>query len=811
MSARQLPIESVLPQLLDALRDHTGAVLIAPPGAGKTTAVAPSLLHEPWCHGQIVISAPRRVAARAAAERMAEMLGESAGETVGYLTRLDSRQSAKTRILVVTEAIVVNRLLDDPELAGVSALIFDEAHERHLDGDLGLALALEAQEVLRDDLRVLVMSATIDGARFAGLMGSATPVVESAGKAHPLEVVWLGSSAGSRVEDGITGAILTAWRERTGDVLVFLPGLREIERVRERLATRLPEVPILPLHGQIDPAGQRAAIRRDPQGRRRIVLASAIAETSLTLDGVSVVVDSGLARHAEFDRAAGTTHLVTRRTSQASAAQRAGRAARQGPGTAYRMWEEAAHAGRPAFDPPEIMTADLAPLLLRTAQWGSADPSTLRWLDPPPVASVLAASDSLCTLGALDENGRITRRGTALAALPLDPRAAAMVLFGAEHGSAETAARLALLLQERGLGGMGEDLEARLVRWNGDRSPRAEASRRLAGGWARKAGQGNAAGLSDAVPLGVLLAAGRPDFVARRRDAGGENWLSAGGRGFVLDPASSLARADYLVIGDAQGQAKGARITAAATLSPGDIERWLGHRIEQRGHLAWTGERVEARRERRLGRLVLASGSDPSPDAEAVAALLLEKAVEKLEQLMPRDLLARGRYAVIDALSPGHLRAEAEVWLAPLLEGRRDLALGPGKVVEAALGLLDWDTRQQLDRLAPRQFVSPAGTSHPIDYAGEDAPSVEVRVQAVFGLDRQPMIGGVPLLLKLTSPAGRPLQATRDLPGFWRGSWHEVKKEMKGRYPRHRWPDEPWVEMPSLKSRNAFAKSGGAD
>lgn len=824
-----LPIDTVLPELLAALREQSSAVLIAPPGAGKTTAVAPALLGEPWCGGQVILTSPRRVAARAAAERMAELLGERAGETVGYLTRLDSRQSARTRILVVTEAIFVNRILDDPELSGVSAVLFDEAHERHLDGDLGLALALEAQEVLREDLRMLVMSATIDGTRFAGLMGEATPVIESEGKAHPLETVWLGSQPGLRVEDAMTSAILTAWRERQGDILAFLPGVREIERVRERLEPRLPDVPILPLHGQVEPNGQRTAIRRDTDGRRRIVLATAIAETSLTLDGVSVVVDSGLSRHAAFDRASGTTHLVTRRASQASSAQRAGRAARQGPGTAYRLWEEAAHAGRPAFDPPEIATADLAPLLLRTAQWGSAAPVALRWLDPPPAASVAAARGELQSLGALDETGRITERGRALAALPLDPQAAAMVLFGAEHGAGETAARLALLVQERGLGGRGEDLEARLARWNADRSPRAEASRKLAAGWARvasglrqaqperdlrlspKTAQPEPVSLRDscaseghAPTAGILLAAGRPAFVAKRRDASGESWLTAGGRGFSLDPTSPLARSDFLVIGDAQGQAKGARITAAAPLGEAELERWLADRIERRSVLNWTNGRVEARLERRLGAITLATGPDPAPDRDAVDALLLDKALDRLETIVPAELAARGRYACIDAFSLSDLRASAENWLAPLVAGRRDLDLPRGKLVEALLGLLDWDERQRLDRLAPREFASPAGTHHAIDYAADDAPSVEVRVQALFGLDRHPTVGDTPLLLKLTSPAGRPIQSTRDLPGFWRGSWADVKKDMKGRYPKHRWPDEPWTEAPSLKTKNAF-------
>ncbi len=400
------------------MRDDTGAVLVAPPGAGKTTAVAPALFGEDWCSGQIILTSPRRITARAAAERMAEMLGEKAGETVGYLTRLDSKTSAKTRILVMTEAIFVNRILDDPELAGISAVLFDEAHERHLDSDLGLALALESRAVVREDLRVLVMSATIDGSRFATLLGDGAPVIESEGRAYPLRIEWLGSSPHKRTDETVAGAVMTAWRQEDGDILAFLPGVGEIERVRERLTERLPDTPILPLHGQVMPADQRKAIRRDTDGRRRIVLASAIAETSLTLDGVSVVVDSGLSRRAEYDRAAGTTHLVTARASQAASAQRAGRAARQGPGVAYRLWEEAAHPGRPPYDPPEIETADLAPLALKAAIWGSSDPADLPWLDAPPAASLSAARAELQSLGALDDDGRITEWGRKLARTP---------------------------------------------------------------------------------------------------------------------------------------------------------------------------------------------------------------------------------------------------------------------------------------------------------------------------------------------------------------------------------------------------------
>jgi ATP-dependent helicase HrpB len=804
-----LPIHAVLPQIRAALGETGAGVLIAPPGAGKTTAVAPALLADAWCGGQIIMTSPRRVAARSAAERMAEMLGEKPGETVGYMTRLDSKVSARTRILVVTEAILVNRLVEDPELPGVSALLFDEAHERALDSDLGLALALETRAVLRDDLRVLVMSATIDGARFARLLDDDAQVIESEGRSFPLTIKWLGGDASQGIEDRMAAAVMTAWREETGDILAFLPGVREIERVRERLAARLPDTPIYPLHGQIEPAVQRAAIRRDPDGRRRIVLATAIAETSLTLDGVSVVVDSGLARLAEFDRAAGTTHLVTRRASQASAAQRAGRAARQGPGVAYRLWEEAAHAGLPPFAPPEIMQADLAPLLLRLAKWGTASPAGLPWLDPPPEASVAAARRALAALGALTE-GRITPLGQAIAALPMAPDQAAAVLHGAAAGVGEDAARLVMLLQERGLGGQGEDLMQRLARWRSDRSPRSVAASSIAQGWAGQAVKlRRVIGESPATDAAEALALTRPDFVARRRDASGEHWISAGGRGYVLDPASPLARAEWIVIGDAQGQAKGARITAGAEIAAERIAALFAEQLAERITTRWNEEkdRVEARRERRLGSIVLANVPEPAPDPALLVDILVEKALEKLEDVLPAGFLARARFAGVEALSPENLRNNAADWLAPLLAGRRDLDLPPHRFAEGALGLLDWNTRQSLDRAAPTHFTSPAETRHAIDYAGDDAPSVEVRVQALFGLDTQPMIGATPLLLKLTSPGGRPVQSTRDLPGFWRGSWRDVVKDMKGRYPKHRWPDQPWLEKPSMKTKNAFNRS----
>ncbi len=799
-----LPIHAVLPDLLIALREAGKAVLIAPPGAGKTTAVAPALIHEPWCTGTVIVLSPRRVAARAAAERMAEQLGESAGETIGYLTRLDSKRGAKTRVLVMTEAIFVATILDDPELSGVSAVLFDEAHERHLDSDLGLALAIESAGVLREDLRLVVMSATIDGARFANLLGDA-PVIESEGKAHPLTIRWLGARPDLRTEEAMTSAILTAWREENGDVLAFLPGVGEIERVRERLADKLPQALVLPLHGQCEPAAQRAAIRRDPDGRRRIVLATAIAETSLTLDGVSVVVDGGLSRRAEFDKAAGVTRLVTHRASQAAAAQRAGRAARQGPGVAYRLWEEAAHPGRAPFDPPEMLTSDLAPLRLALAQWGAGDPAALPWLDPPPGAALAAANAALKALGALDSAGRITQHGRSMAALPMDPALAHMLLYAAQHGAASRGAQLALLLQERGLGGRSDDLSARLQRWQGDRNSRAEASRKLAERWAQRARGLAKEETRDDPPVGVLLAEAFPGNIARRRDASGEHWLTAAGRGLRLDPASPLARAEWLAVGEAQGEAKGARITGAIALDESEVTQWLAHRLERRTTLRWVAEdkRVEALLETRLGAITLSRGPDPAPDPQAIRAFLCERVQTEGLDLLPLSrashaMLRRARFAGLAALSD-------EALLGPLLTRRID-ALDPGKLHEALRGRLDWNAQQELERLAPAQFTSPAGTAHPIDYDDPGGPSVEVRVQALFGLDRQPTFGQPPqpLLLKLTSPGGKPIQTTRDLPGFWRGSWRDVVKDMKGRYPKHRWPDEPWSEAPSLKTKNAF-------
>lgn len=806
-----LPIYSVLPDLLTALGSGPNAVLVAPPGAGKTTTVAPALLDQPWCSDQVLLLSPRRLAARAAAERMAELAGEPVGQTIGYSTRMDSRTSAATRVLVLTEGIFVNRIQADPELAGVSAVLFDEVHERSLDSDFGLALALEAQGAFRPDLRLLAMSATLDGARFAALMHDA-PVIESEGRSHPLELRYLGRRGEQRIEEAVTQAIRSALRdEPQGDVLAFLPGVAEIARTAERLEKLGTGIAVLPLHGTLTPVEQRAAIRRDPDGRRKVILATSIAETSLTIDGVRIVVDSGLARRARYDPLAATTRLVTERASQAAATQRAGRAARQGPGIAYRLWEDAATGGLPPFDSPEILDSDLAPLVLQCAAWGESDPAQLNWLDAPPAPLLAEARKRLQALGAVDAGGAITPLGRSIAALPLPPHLAAMLLKGAEAGCAIQAAQIALLLQERGLGGQGDDLDTRLTRWRSDRSERASKSRKLAERWAKLAERQVSAGTPRDVPPPVLLAFAYPDRVAKRRDASGETWASAGGRSFRLDPASALITAPWLAIGEVQGKAADARILSAFALDPADVETHLASRIERVSRCAFVADsrRVEARLERRLGAIRLASAPDPAPDADAVLAALLQGVREHGLTLLDWGdkalaLRQRAAFAGIEALDEAQLLEALEDWLAPLLAGKRSLGgLSAGELHNALQGVAGWDAMQTIERIAPAEFTSPAGTRQAIDYAATAGPTVELRVQALYGLDEHPTVGRdrIPLVLSLTSPAGRPIQTTRDLPGFWRGSWRDVAKDMRGRYPRHHWPDAPWEAVASLATK----------
>ena len=826
-----LPIHDVLPRLLAALRDRSCAVLVAPPGAGKTTAVAPALLGEPWCEGEVLVLSPRRLAARAAAERMAELAGERVGETIGYATRLDSRRSARTRVTVLTEGIFRNRIQADPELAGVSAVLFDEIHERSLDSDFGLALALDAQAALRPDLRLVAMSATLDGTRFAALMagdGEPAPVIESAGRSWPIALRHLGRSAEKRIEDEMAAAVRRALAEEEGSLLAFLPGVAEIERTAERLEGLLgSEVDLHRLHGSLEPAAQRAAIASPPAGRRKVVLATSIAETSLTLDGVRIVVDSGLARRARYDRAAGITRLVTERASQASVTQRAGRAGRQGPGFVYRLWEEAATAALPRFDPPEIVEADLSALLLDCALWGVGDPRELRWLDPPSPAAVDEARRRMISLGALGVDGRPTEHGKAIAALPLPPRLAHMLIEAEARGHGRTAAEIAVLLSERGLGGSDSDLELRLRRWRGDRGKRAEAARGLARRWRQLV-----AGAAPERPspadadhgVGLCVALAYPDRLARRRSASGEEWISAGGRGFRLDPHSALARETWLAVAEVSGSAAGARILSAAALPEETVLALFADRIETGAEIRFdpaTGT-VLARRGRRLGAITLSQGQDMKASPEEVATALVEGVRSHGLQLLPwsasatalrkRVAFARAVDPALPDLSDQALLDSLDDWLPLLVAGRRRLSeVDPSALSGMLDSALGWDGRKAVDRLAPHSFETPAGSSHPIDYEAEAGPTVTSRVQALFGLARHPTIAGgrVPLVLSLTSPAGRPIQTTRDLPGFWAGSWSDVAKEMRGRYPRHPWPDDPAAADPTLRTKKATERRRG--
>jgi len=814
-----LPIEAVLPDIRSALRAGSNAVLVAPPGAGKTTAVAPALLGEPWCAGQILLLSPRRLAARAAAERIAEQMGEQAGGTVGYATRMDSRQSARTRILVLTEGIFRNRIQDDPELSGVSAVLFDEVHERSLDSDFGLALALDAQGALRPDLRLVAMSATLDGARFSTLMDGA-PVVESEGRIFPLDLRHIGRAGEKRIEDDIAAAIRRALGEEAeGDLLAFLPGVAEIERTAERLDMLPATIAIHRLHGSLEPSDQRAAIRRAAPGTRKVILATSIAETSLTIDGVRIVVDSGLARRPRYDRAAGVTRLVTEKASQAAATQRAGRAARQGPGVGYRLWEAAATSGMPPYDPPEILERDLSALLLDCAGWGVSDPAGLRWLDTPPAAAVDEARKRLQTLDALDAHGRITAHGRALAVLPLEPRIGHMLVRAGEMGLGRVAAEIAVLLGERGLGGSDTDLTARLHRWRRESGKRAEAGRGLARRWEAMIAKVKGDSAPAAHGVGVALALAFPDRVAKRRSVDGADWISIGGRGFRLDPLSPLAREDWLAVGEVQGSAAGARIISAAPLDQAAVESLSAGRMEDRRIVRFRPETrgVEALRERRLGAIRLSSGSDDRPDPQAVADALLEGVRAGGIELLPwseaaQSLRTRAAFAGIEALSHDGLVATLDDWLPSLLTGVRRLSdIDRSALSNVLEGLIGWDGKQQLDRLAPVSFTSPAGSSHAIDYAAEGGPRVELRPQQLFGLAEHPCVGSarIPLVLSLTSPAGRPIQTTRDLPGFWAGNWASVAKEMRGRYPRHPWPDDPAKASPTLRTKNAEARLSG--
>jgi ATP-dependent helicase HrpB len=711
--------------------------------------------------------------------------------------------------------VFLARIEADPELAGVSAVLFDEVHERSLDNDLALALALDSAGALRPDLRLVAMSATLDVERFKSLLAD-PPTIVSEGKSFPLDVRYIGRDAAARIEPQMASAIRAALAAHGGSLLAFLPGVAEIERTAQALTSLPAGVELHKLHGGIEPAAQRAALAAPSAGKRKLVLATSIAETSVTLEDVRIVVDSGLARRPRYDRGAGLTRLVTERASRAAVTQRAGRAARQAAGVAIRLWEEAATASLLAHDPPEILEADLSSLLLSSLLWGEPEPARLPFLDPPPAAAIDEARKRLSNLGAIDPEGRVTDHGRAIAALPLEPRLAHMLIDAKERGFAAAAADVAVMLTERGLGGNDPDLEVRWRRWRTDRSTRAQAARGMAENWRRRLGDRDKAVTDE--QLGHALALAFPDRVSRRRDSSGENWQSIGGRGFRLDPASSLARSEWLAVGEVAGHASGARILSAAPISERDVIELFADRIEIRHDGAFdpaTGA-VTPTRSRRLGSIKLSSGPDPAPDQAAIEEALLEGVREHGLALVPWDergsqLRHRAAFAYrfdpeIPVLDDAMLIERLDEWLAPLLIGKRRLGDVPATAIGSALQqLLGYDASRKLDRLAPALFTSPAGSSHGIDYLADGGPTVEVRAQALFGLSRHPTIanGAVPLTLAITSPAGRPIQTTKDLPGFWAGTWRDVAKDMRGRYPKHSWPDDPASAVPTLKTKRA--------
>ncbi len=806
-----LPVEEVLPELLAALEARGEAVLVAPPGAGKTTRVAPALLDAGWIKGgKIILLSPRRIAARASAARMAFERGEPVGVTIGYRVRLDSKIGRETRIEVVTEGVFTRMILDDPELRGVAAVVFDEFHERSLEGDLGLALARDAQSALRPDLRIVVMSATLDAARVASLLGDA-PVVVSEGRMFPVRHVYRPRDTRARLEDEVAAATRAALAADVGSALVFLPGVREIERTAEQLraTVRDPNVDIRPLYGAMSPGDQDAAISLAPPGRRKVVLATSIAETSLTIEGVRIVVDSGLARRPRFEPALGLTRLETVRASQASITQRAGRAGRLEPGVAWRLWSEGETRALPAFDRPEIMDADLSGLALDLAAWGVSDPGTLAWLDPPPAPAWNEAIGLLRRIGALDGDGRLTAHGQAVANLPLPARLAHMVITAARDGEALLAARIAMVLTEQGLGGRSADLRDRLHKFASEREQRAESARGLADRIARLAG--GARGEANEDHAGRILAIAYPDRVAKMRPGG---FSLANGRAAVVDEASPLLKAQYAVIADIAGAAGRAQVLLGAPIEFADIEEMFGDQIETRASATIdpASGALRGRKVRRLGKLVLSEAPLERLTGPELAQALLDVVGESGLGLLDWDETARqtrGRVEFMRTVeadvwpdwSDEALLETLNDWLAPALDGVSSLK--SVDVSRALLQSLDYEQRRRLDAEAPAKFETPAGSSLSIDYGSDGGPALDVRLQEMFGEARHPMIanGRVPLSLRLLSPAHRPVQTTKDLPGFWRGSYAAVRSEMRGRYPKHPWPDDPLSAPPTRRAK----------
>ena len=810
-----LPIHDALPALKAALAERTVGVLVAPPGAGKTTVVPLELLAEPWlAGGKIIVLEPRRLAARAAAERMASTLGEPVGQTVGFRVRMQSKVSAATRIEVVTEGVFTRMILGDPALSGVACVIFDEFHERSLDADLGLALARDAQSLLREDLRILVMSATLDGAAVARLLDPDTeegaPVIDSLGRAWAVETHYIGADERLRLEDRVVRAVDRALAAETGSLLVFLPGQGEILRTAERLNER-PRVgvEIAPLYGALDARDQDRAIASAPQGKRKVVLATSIAETSLTIQGVRVVIDAGLARVPRFDPASGLTRLATVRVSRAAADQRRGRAGRTEPGVCYRLWDEAETRALPAYADPEILDADLSGLALDLARWGAKDASALAFLNPPPAAAFAEACALLIRLEALTADGVLTSHGRALADMPLPPRLAHMVLKAAETGQAPRAARIAALVTERNLGGRDIDLRHRLEAFDRDRSPRAREAHALADRWAGLAGRaGRGKPLSD----GLLLAYAYPERIARARGPQGEFQLVSG-RGAFLEPTEALARETWMAVAELGGAERRDRILLAAPLVQDELIAAFAQHLTTEDHLEESGAgRLRAKRLTRLGKLTVRETINENPDPALVAAALADRVRaqgvgvltlgEAAQSLRRRVAFLRERDPAWPDLSDDALTTGLNGWLTPLLAGVRSLAaLKPDTLDGALRSLIPWDLQRRLDTEAPARWIAPTGNSFAIDYAADAGPRVDVRAQEVFGLTAHPSIGGVPITFSLLSPGHKPIQTTKDLPGFWKGSWKDVRSDMRGRYPKHVWPEDPAVAEPTARAK----------
>jgi ATP-dependent helicase HrpB len=802
-----LPIDEALPALTSALRARNAAVLVAPPGAGKTTRVPLVLAEEPWANGKILVLEPRRIAARAAADRMATTLGERVGETVGLRVRFGSKVSVKTRIEVVTEGVFTRLILDDPELKGVAAILFDEFHERSLDADLGLALACDAQQGLREDLKILVMSATIEGARVAALLGDA-PVVESHGRAFPVETRYLGRDPRARIEDQMADAVTRATRVETGSVLAFLPGAAEIRRTETLLRERVDAATdVVGLYGALDAETQDRAISPAPPGRRKVVLATSIAETSLTIEGVRIVVDSGLARVPRYEPDVGLTRLETVRVSRAAADQRRGRAGRTEPGVAYRLWYEPQTTSLEPYARPEILAADLSDFVLDLASWGAA-PENLAFLDLPPKAALAEARALLTELGALAE-GRITEEGHALRRLPLPPRLARMVVNAARTGAGELAADIAAVLTERGLGGDDVDLTHRLENFRRDRSSRGSDARAMAKRWAELAGGGEGE-----MGVGAILSLAYPDRIARNRGNGA--FTLANGRGGNVDQTSPLSREPFITVAELTGSAANARIVLAAPITLADIEARFTDRIEDRDEVTFDEKSLglRARRSRQLGAVALTEQNRKVEPSERTARLLAEgivyAGIDKLPWTKPlsqwRDRVLFLRKAEGDEwpdLSNSALAANID-WLVPAFAGKTTVSqLSPDDLQSVLIELLPWPLRRRLDAEAPTHFEAPTGTRVPIDYGAEAGPTISIRLQELFGFAQHPTIAGgrIPLVIELLSPAHRPVQVTRDLPGFWRGSYAAVRTEMRGRYPRHPWPDDPLAAAPTRRAK----------